>query len=280
MGIPYAEVIGDPIAHSKSPLIHKFWLSQLGLEGEYKATHVRAGELAGFLETRRRDRNWRGCNLTMPHKQAVLPLLDERHDFDTGAVNCVFPAKGRLIGHNTDVDGLEAALPVPEWDLPVCVIGAGGAASAVPCVVDWTCVFHFNVIVRDPGKGRAFLERLNMHGAAFSFDEAAEAMRGTQGVVNATPLGMTGFPRMPASVLAALSELPPRGGWISRGGWVVDMVYTPVATELLLEAGQLGLSTGDGLTVLVGQAAASFRHFFGRTVAEPYLTAVRELLTS
>ena len=72
MGVPYAEVIGDPIAHSKSPLIHKFWLEKLGIEGDYRAARVRADELADYLEARRADPDWRGCNVTMPHKQAVL----------------------------------------------------------------------------------------------------------------------------------------------------------------------------------------------------------------
>jgi shikimate dehydrogenase len=278
MTLPYAEVIGDPIGHSKSPIIHNFWLRELGLKAEYKATRVGAGELKAFLDSRRHDRSWRGCNLTMPHKQAVLPLLDERHDYGAGAVNCVIPDKGRLIGHNTDVAGVEAAMADPHWDVPICLIGAGGVASVVPAVVDWACIFHFNLIVRDRGKGEAFLQRLHMNGAAFSFDEAAEAMRGTQGVVNATPLGMTGFPKMPDPVLQALSELP-RGGWLTPRGWVIDMVYSPVNTELLREAGRLKLSTGDGLTVLVGQAAAAFELLFGRAVPQPHLSGVRELLT-
>ena len=76
MTVPYAEVIGDPIAHSKSPLIHGFWLAKLGLAGEYGKTHVRGPELEDFLATRRTDGNWRGCNVTVPHKQAVMPFVD------------------------------------------------------------------------------------------------------------------------------------------------------------------------------------------------------------
>jgi shikimate dehydrogenase len=272
MAVPYAEVIGDPIAHSKSPLIHNFWLRELGVRGEYKATRVSADELGAFLESRRRDRHWRGCNLTMPHKQSVLPLLDERHDNGAGAVNCVVSARGKLVGHNTDSDGIQAAMDRLEWDLPICLIGAGGAASVVPLVVDWACVFHFNLIVRDREKGQAFLDRLNMDGAAFTFDEAAEAVRGTQGVLNATPLGMAGFPKMPQTVLDALDELP-------RGGWVVDMVYSPLTTDLLQQAGRLGLATVDGLTILVGQAAAAFKLLFGPVVPERQLTAVRKVLS-
>ena len=98
MGIPYAEVIGDPVAHSRSPLIHKFWLERLGIEGDYRATRATAGELPAYLAARRSDPDWRGCNVTMPHKQAILPLLDDVAD-DLRAVNCVLPRSGRLVGN-------------------------------------------------------------------------------------------------------------------------------------------------------------------------------------
>ena len=90
---PYAEVIGDPIAQSKSPAIHNFWLGKLGIEAEYRACHVRPGELEEYLRTRNADENWRGCNVTMPHKQAVIPLLDELggHSARVGAVNTFVP---------------------------------------------------------------------------------------------------------------------------------------------------------------------------------------------
>ena len=78
MGVPYAEVIGDPIAHSKSPVIHKFWLQQLGMEGDYRRTQVRPEELESYIADRRADPDWRGCNVTMPHKQAIARLAARR----------------------------------------------------------------------------------------------------------------------------------------------------------------------------------------------------------
>ncbi|TMJ15661.1 MAG: shikimate dehydrogenase [Alphaproteobacteria bacterium] len=276
MGVPYAEVIGDPIEHSKSPLIHKFWLETLGLKGEYRRTRVAPGELSAFLEARRRDPDWRGCSLTMPHKESVIPLLDGRKDYDLGAVNCIVPTSAGLIGHNTDLVGVDAAVGTQlRFDDPICIIGAGGAASAVPLAVDWSCVFTFHVIVRDQEKGRAFLKRMGMAGDVFGFDRAAEAMRGVQGVVNASPLGMAGFPDMPDTVLDALTELPRQR---LREGWVVDMVYSPLQTRLLQRAQALGLLTEDGLTVLIGQAAAAFKLFFGKAVPSEHLDAVRPLL--
>ena len=108
MNRPFAEVIGDPIAQSKSPAIHGFWLGKMGIDADYRACHVRPDELADYFSARRADPDWRGCNITMPHKQAVLPLLDgldpaaER----IGAVNTVVRrGDGSLIGANTDAPG-------------------------------------------------------------------------------------------------------------------------------------------------------------------------------
>ena len=108
MGRPYAEVIGDPIAHSKSPAIHNFWLAKLGIDAEYGACRVRPDELADYFARRRGDAEWRGCNVTMPHKQAVMPLLHsvEEPAALVGAVNTIRPSlDGLQVGHNTDVAG-------------------------------------------------------------------------------------------------------------------------------------------------------------------------------
>src|SRR5688500_3616908 len=108
-GRPYAEVIGDPIAHSKSPLIHKFWLEKLGIEGDYRATRITPAELPEYLHVRRRDSDWRGCNVTMPLKTEVTPFLWvlDRHAQLLGAVNTIIHDEAsRLRGHNTDVNGV------------------------------------------------------------------------------------------------------------------------------------------------------------------------------
>ena len=104
----YAEVIGDPIAQSKSPAIHGFWIEKLGLEAAYRAHHVTSETLAAYLSERREDPDWRGCNVTMPHKQAVAPLVDRIEPLAkrVGAINTVYRgADGALIGRNTDVAG-------------------------------------------------------------------------------------------------------------------------------------------------------------------------------
>lgn len=260
MGTPYAEVIGDPVAHSKSPAIHRFWLEKLGMEGDYRATRVGRDELASFLAARRSDPDWRGCNLTLPHKTAILPFLDDRFDSNVGAVNCVVPRSGGLIGHNTDIDGVDCAVADGvDTDVPVCIVGAGGAARAAIASLDIPAVYQFNVIVRTPAKGEALLKEFGMDGRAFEFSGAAEAIRGCAGLVNATPLGMTGFDPMPRPILSAVATL-------RRRAFVLDMVYAPAVTELVRHARVARLRVSDGLTMLVGQAKSAFELFFG---AEP-----------
>ena len=152
----YAEVIGDPIAQSKSPIIHKHWLSRVCLAGDYRATLVVPEGLVGFIEQRRFDPNWRGCNVTIPHKQAVLPLLDEIDSVAAavGAVNCVVPTDVGLKGHNTDVDGVAAALDGTELEgRKIAIIGAGGAARAAITYLAAKSVAEIHILVRDPKKG-------------------------------------------------------------------------------------------------------------------------------
>jgi shikimate dehydrogenase len=273
MGVPYAEVIGDPIAHSKSPLIHKFWLEKAGLEGDYRRARVRPDELASYLETRRADPDWRGCSVTIPHKEAISSLLDERRMWGVEAVNCVTPEQGRLIGRNTDVDGVGKALTggVETW-APTCVIGAGGAARAAIAELDIRAVYRFNLIARDSVKGRRVVERYEDDGRVFGFEAAEEAMRGCVGLINASPLGMDGFEPMPEAILDSLPSLEPRA-------FVFDMVYAPVETQLLRRAAALGLTPIDGLTMLLGQAEEAFALFFGERPPAGHEPELRELLT-
>src|SRR5215217_1650515 len=257
MGVRYAEVIGDPVSHSKSPAIHKFWLERMGLAGDYRATHVPRGGLGTYLDSRRGDPDWRGCNVTIPHKETIVPLLDECRTCGIEAVNCVVPEGSRLIGYNTDAAGVGAALPDNiDTHHPVCIVGAGGAARAAIDQLDIMAVYQFNFIVRDPANADALAAPHGQYGKVFTFDDAAEALRGSAGLINASPLGMDGFDPMPASVLDSLERL-------ARGDFVFDMVYAPPETELLQRAATLRLRTADGLTMLIGQAEHAFSLFFG-----------------
>jgi shikimate dehydrogenase len=265
---PYAEVIGDPIAQSKSPAIHNFWLGKLGIDADYRAAHVRAGELADYLSSRKADQSWRGCNVTMPHKQLVVPHLARPHPLveRIGAANTIVrEADGSLTGYNTDVAGfLEPLRPLLETRhlfRMARVIGTGGAARAiVAALADENAVIV--LAGRDPGKARALLDELDPGGehhatdlarfadpTGFAFDDRAGCF---DLIVNASPLGMAGQPPLAFD----LSHAPP-------GSVVYDIVTHPADTPLLQAARAAGLRTVDGLSMLIGQAAVAFEKFFG-----------------
>jgi shikimate dehydrogenase len=265
----YAEVIGDPIVQSKSPVIHGFWLAELGIDADYRAAHVTAEGLADYIAARRRDEAWRGCNVTMPHKQAIMPLLDAIDPLAArvGAVNTVVRgADGRLTGYNTDVPGflepLEPLLAQTHLFRMARVIGTGGAARAVIAGL----AGHGFVLVlaaRNPDKARALLDELDPKGEHHAVDIAhfAEptdfAFDDREGicdlVVNASLLGMTGQPPLAFD----WSHAPP-------GSVAYDIVTSPLDTQFLQDARAAGLRTIDGLAMLIGQADYAFAHFFGQ----------------
>jgi shikimate dehydrogenase len=267
MGIPYAEVIGDPIAQSKSPLIHKFWLEKLGTEGDYRATRVAADELPAFLADRRADPDWRGCNLTMPLKEAVLPMVDtiEGQMGRIGALNTVVARSGVLAGTNTDTSGMLEALIAAKASGPgVAVVGAGGAARAV-CLALSAYVPEMIVLNRDVERAGRMIEALGIKATARGLDAPLPPV-GL--LVNASALGMKGYPPFPLP----LDPLPPHAT-------VIDIVTSPLVTDLLQAARARGLKTVDGLTMLIGQAATAFGMFFEQKAPREHDAALRDLLT-
>jgi shikimate dehydrogenase len=267
----FAEVIGDPIAQTKSPVIHKAWLAELGLEGDYRATRVAPDELGRFLAQRRTDPDWRGCNVTIPHKEKVLPLLDhvDPGAEAIGAVNCVVPGENGLTGRNTDIDGMAAALA--ELDLhgrKVALIGAGGGArAAIRYLLDAGAVI--DILVRDPNKAAQFasgqVRILPLHQAETAFQDAAA-------IVNASPMGMAGAADMPPDLLASIAAH-------AQGKTLFDMVYKPLETPFLATGRANGATCVDGLVMLIGQARAAFRLFFGHD-APADDESLRRLLTA
>jgi len=264
MSRPYAEVIGDPIAHSKSPAIHQFWLAKLGIEADYRACHVRPGELEGYFAQRREDAAWRGCNVTIPHKQAVIPLLDEidSRARGTGAVNTITAGPdGRLIGTNTDVDGIAEALAGARLEAgKAVVIGSGGAARATFAYLAESACSNVHVVARSPDKAMMALSECGLEAEVHAFAGASKALSDATLLVNATQLGMEGQNGLPDVILQALDTL-------ASDALVFDMVYAPLETQLLGITKRHGYATIDGLVMLIGQAAKAFEHFFG--VAPP-----------
>src|SRR5258707_1028999 len=160
-GVRDAEVLGDPIAQSKSPIIHKYWLERLKLAGDYRRTFVPKGSLADHLSARRDDPDWLGCNITIPHKENAATLVN-RLDPKTAAiraVNCVVRVRDGLAGTNTDVDGIAAALDGTALEgAKSAIIGAGGGARAAVAYLAGRGVAKIVIVARDPVKAAALRE--------------------------------------------------------------------------------------------------------------------------
>lgn len=250
---PFAEVIGDPIEHSKSPIIHGFWLERLGIAAGYRATQVRREELQSYLAARRRDPRWRGCNVTMPLKLDALMQADERVDgaVQVGATNCLIPREGELVALNTDVAGVAAVVVRLARLRPtatVTVLGTGGAARAVLVALKTLGTSNIVVQARNRAEAQSLARQFQLALPPLPFDAPVR----TDGLVNATPLGMSGS----EPLVIDLSEMP-------RGGWVFDLVTSPNPTALVVEAERRGLAASGGLPMLVEQAAAAFPLFYG-----------------
>jgi shikimate dehydrogenase len=283
MTLPFAEVIGDPIAQSKSPAIHGFWLEKLGIAADYRPCHVRPEELADYLAARRADPLWRGCNVTMPHKQAVMPLLDriDPPADSIGAVNTILPlGDGALAGTNTDAAGflepLAADLAETHYYRMARIIGTGGAARAIIAALA-DKGFTLVVAGRDPGKARALLDELAPRGehhaidlahfatpTEFAFDDREGCL---DLVINASLLGMQGQPPLAFD----WSHAPP-------GSIAYDIVTAPRDTPLLQAARAAGNRTIDGLSMLIGQAAVAFERFFGQPAPREHDAELRAML--
>jgi shikimate dehydrogenase len=282
---PYAEVIGDPIAQSKSPAIHGFWLGKLGIEADYRACHVTPDQLADYLAARRADPLWRGSNVTMPHKQTVMPFLtriDPPAD-SIGAVNTLLRPYNDMTttGTNTDAAGflepLAEDLAQTHYFRMARIIGTGGAARAIIAAL---AGHGFTLVVagRDPAKARALLDELAPAGEHHAIDLAHFAdptdfpFDDREGcldlIVNASSLGMAGQPPLPFD----WSHAPPRS-------IAYDIVTAPLDTPFLQTARASGHRTIDGLSMLIGQAAVAFEMFFGEAPPRQHDAELRAILT-
>ncbi len=266
----YAEVIGDPIIQSKSPLIHSHWLELAGLDAEYRSCHVSEAELAAYVTQRRDDPHWRGCNVTIPHKLSVVDYVaDPGAVADSiGAMNTVArDGEGALFGTNTDAAGFW--VPIADVDLAgqqVVVIGAGGAARAVLFALKQVGCGPVTILNRNVLKASALLARFGLKGQALPLTARLPA---AALLVNASALGMVGQPPLELDLEPLLDD-----------ALVYDLVYAPLVTPLLAAADARGLETVDGLDMLVGQAALAFELFFGVAPDRTQDDALREKLVA
>ena len=233
-------VIGNPIFHSKSPEIHGELLRKAGIEGSYTAVRVLPEELPEFVNSAKAGA-WDGFNVTMPHKEAILPLLDEISPTAKaiGGVNTVVIHHGRAVGHNTDAPGLLEAINGPVAGKTALILGVGGAGKAAAYALSQAGA-AVKICCRHPKSGQHNWEKLA--------DLAAEC----DILVNATPLGMIGGEKWPD--FGFLDGL-------QNNSIVFDMVYGPEPTALVTEARRRGLTAMDGRKLLQKQAEIAFQLF-------------------
>jgi shikimate dehydrogenase len=257
MAEPRAFVAGHPIAHSRSPLIHGYWLRQHGLAGSYERLDIKPEMFADFL-SRLSEEGYVGGNVTIPHKEAAWRLVDRRDAAAEaiGAVNTLWFEEGALCGGNTDAYGFAAHLDAstPDWRgaSAATVLGAGGAARAIAYALVEAGLTDIRIVNRTAQKARDLAEGLGPALSAHEWGDLPGLLDDSGLLVNTTPLGMDG--REPAPV--PLHRLPKRA-------IVNDIVYAPLVTPLLREAASLGCRTVDGLGMLLHQAAPGFERWFG-----------------
>lgn len=255
-------VIGDPVAHSLSPLLHQAMLDQTGTAYRYDVRTVRPEELPAFVRWAK-DGGCAGFNVTMPHKEAILPLLDEvdATAASCGAVNTVCIREGRAIGHNTDGTGFLDSLAGQGFcpqGRTVLLLGAGGAAKAVGHALAAAGAGRIIVCARRLERAAALAAQLPGcgEGIVLAQDAIQQAAAACDLLVNATPLGMAGSPAF--ARLDFLQAMPPHAV-------VYDLVYHPRRTALLEAAARQGLRTVGGIDLLIRQAVRAFTFFTGET---------------
>ena len=249
-------VIGWPIGHSRSPLIHNYWLRQNGIAGEYRAEAVAPEAFPEFLKSLP-ERHYVGANVTLPHKEAALRLSlpDDRAEA-VGAGNTLW-FKGRTLrSTNTDVEGFLANLDAsaPGWDetSDAVVLGAGGSARAVVFGLRERGIARIHVVNRTAERAVALRTRFGEQIHPASASELSSLLTSAGVLVNTTSLGMRGQPPL------VIDIAPLRSGAV-----VCDLVYVPLETELLKAARAAGHRTADGLGMLLHQAVRGFSLWFG-----------------
>ena len=258
MALNRAFVMGHPIAHSRSPMLHTYWLDRLGIEGSYQRLDIAPADLEAFFAPYR-ERQWIGGNVTVPHKTAVIPYLD-RVDADAGkmgAVNTIYWDGGALVGGNTDAIGFLGNVDelVPGWDKDAkraVILGAGGAARAAAYGLLGRGM-QVAICNRTLEKAGALAAHFGVGATSHGLEDLDRLLGECDLLVNATSLGMVNQP--PLAV-----DLAP----LKAGAIVYDVIYVPLETDLLGEAKARGHRTVDGLGMLLHQGVEGFSRWFGK----------------
>jgi shikimate dehydrogenase len=251
-----AAVIGHPVAHSKSPLIHQFWLEKLRIAGCYDRIDVVPEALTDFVRAFP-DSGLQGVNITLPHKQTSVALCGRLTAVAAkiGAVNALYRVNNETVGHNTDCAGFAQPLLAKNWQgSKVVLIGNGGAARAILYQLSTMGFGEIRCIARRINAAAALLGEFGLEPSqSFDFSDQQKALKDGDLLVNATSLGMIGQPSLEIDLAPLASK-----------AWVYDIVYAPLETMLLAQARALELTSVDGLEMLIGQAAEAFELFFGQ----------------
>jgi shikimate dehydrogenase len=258
-GFGLAGIIGMPVAHSRSPTIHNFWLKAQGIPGAYVPLAVRPERLKealpGLVAL-----GFRGCNVTMPHKQTAMTLLHRVNETARriGAVNTiVVEADGTLSGFNNDGNGFVQSLrdAKPGWradEGPILLLGAGGSARAVVVALLENGAQQILIANRTAAKAQAIAGEFGPAVTAVAWADRNAAMAELALLVNCTDQGMIGKPALDVD----LARLAP-------ATLVADLIYTPLETPFLAEARRRGCVTVNGLGLLLNQARLAFKAWFG-----------------
>jgi shikimate dehydrogenase len=260
---PAACLIGWPAAHSRSPLIHRYWLRTLGIEGGYVIEAVPPDEFKGFV-LRLSLRGFVGANVTIPHKEQALALSKpDARAKAVGAANTLWFKDGELCSTNTDVEGFINNLDAsaPGWDKAeeALVLGAGGASRAVVFGLIERGIKTVHLVNRTIERAQALAAQFGASVQPVGWDKVPELLPRAGLLVNTTSLGQHGQPPLEVDI-----------GRLPDGAVVTDLVYVPLQTELLAAAQKRGLKTADGLGMLLHQAVRGFELWFGR---RPQVTA-------
>ena len=260
-----AGIMGWPVTHSRSPVLHSFWLDETGIDGAYLPLPVRPQHIEQALRSLP-ILGFRGCNLTVPHKRAAFSVVDRVEPLARriGAINTiVIGPDGSIEGRNTDAFGFCENLldMVPDWSPragPAVILGAGGAARAIVAALADAGVAEIRIVNRTLDRAASLAHDLSTPKVTISissWDEVDTALRDAGLLVNATSLGMAGEP----ALMLDLSSLPP-------ATLVVDIVYVPLETDLLAAARRRGHPVVDGLGMLLHQGRPGFEAWFGAPV--------------
>jgi shikimate dehydrogenase len=254
-----AFVAGYPISHSRSPMIHKYWLKRYGIEGDYEAREIKPENLEGFLGDLKSGRElYVGGNITIPHKEMACSLADSVDDLasEIGAANTLWLKDGKLMATNTDAYGFAANLDErhPGWDRQdaAVVFGAGGASRAIIVALKARGFRVIHVLNRTLEKAAVLADRFGPSVHAHAIAALPDVLKDSSLFVNTTSLGLNGEP------VPKIDFSP-----MKSRGLVTDIVYVPLKTGFMVQAEQQGFATADGLGMLLHQAVPGFEKWFG-----------------